>query len=167
MALAGIGGTAALSLQAIADMRSQLDDLQRQLGTGKKADSYAGLGLDRGLTIGLRAHLSTIASYGDSINNVGVRLNIAQTTLSRIAAIGREAKAGVVQSTFDADGTGQTTTQKTAQSQLGEILGLLNTQAGDRYLFSGRSGDQPAVESLQHILDGDGTRAGLKQLIAE
>ena len=34
------------------DMRNQLDDLQRQLGTGKKSDSYAGLGLDRGLTVG-------------------------------------------------------------------------------------------------------------------
>ena len=52
MAVAGIGGASALSLQAIADMRSQLDDLQRQLGTGKKSDSYAGLGLDRGLTVG-------------------------------------------------------------------------------------------------------------------
>ena len=57
MALTGIGGSSALSLQAIADMRNQLDDLQRQLGTGKKSDSYAGLGLDRGLTVGLRSQL--------------------------------------------------------------------------------------------------------------
>ena len=57
MAVTGIGGTSALSLQSIADMRNQLDDLQRQLGTGKKSDSYAGLGLDRGLTVGLRSQL--------------------------------------------------------------------------------------------------------------
>ena len=42
-------------------MRSQLDDLQRQLGTGKKSDTYAGLGLDRGLTVGLRSQLSAIS----------------------------------------------------------------------------------------------------------
>ena len=63
MAFTGIGATSALSLQAIVDMRKQLDDLQRQLGTGKKSDSYAGLGLDRGLTVGLRSHLSAIAGY--------------------------------------------------------------------------------------------------------
>ena len=55
----------------------------------------------------------------------------------------------------------------TALSNLDEILGLLNTQAGDRYLFSGRAADQPAVESLDHIMNGDGARAGLKQVIAE
>ena len=47
------------------------------------------------------------------------------------------------------------------------MLGLLNTQAGDRYLFSGRAIDQPAVETLDHIMNGDGARAGLKQIIAE
>ena len=52
-------------------------------------------------------------------------------------------------------------------SQLDEILGLLNTPAGDRYLFSGRAGDKPAIETLDHILNGDGARAGFKQIIAE
>jgi hypothetical protein len=47
------------------------------------------------------------------------------------------------------------------------MLGLLNSQAGDRYLFSGRAGDQPSVETLEHILDGDGLRAGFKQVLAE
>ena len=54
-----------------------------------------------------------------------------------------------------------------AYSELGEVLGLLNSQAGDRYLFSGRAADQPAVDSLDHIMNGDGARAGLKQVIAE
>ncbi len=44
MAVAGISGSAGLTLQSIVDMRNQLNDLQRQLGTGKKSDSYAGLG---------------------------------------------------------------------------------------------------------------------------
>ena len=47
------------------------------------------------------------------------------------------------------------------------MLGLLNTQVGDRYLFSGRAADQPAVETFDHIMNGDGARAGLKQIIAE
>ena len=51
MTITGISSRSALSMQSIVDMRRQLDDLQRQLGTGKKSDTYAGLGLDRGLTV--------------------------------------------------------------------------------------------------------------------
>ena len=65
------------------------------------------------------------------------------------------------------DASRQTATQRTTNTQLDEILGLLNTPAGDRYLFSGRAGDKPATDTLDHILNGDGARAGLKQIIAE
>ena len=43
----------------------------------------------------------------------------------------------------------------------------MNTQVGDRYIFSGRAVDQPAVASLEEIMDGDGTRAGFKQIVDE
>ena len=54
-------------------MRTQLGDLQRQLGTGKKSTTYAGLGIDRGLAVGLRSRLSAMASYGETVTQVGVR----------------------------------------------------------------------------------------------
>ena len=87
MSISGIGGSAQMSLQAIVAMRDQLDDLQRQLGTGQKSDSYAGLGLDRGLTVGLRSQLSAIAGYQDAITQVGVRLDLMQTALSQFGTI--------------------------------------------------------------------------------
>src|SRR5205085_653724 len=40
-------------------------------------------------------------------------------------------------------------------------------QAGDRYIFSGLAADQPSVASLDHIMDGDGARAGFKQVVSE
>ena len=76
-------------------------------------------------------------------------------------------KAAMAQAPMGANGSGAALAQQTAQNSLDQLLGLLNTQAGDRYLFSGRATDQPAVETLDHILNGDGTRAGLKQLISE
>ena len=65
----GIGA----GVQSLVDMRAQLDDLQRQLGTGKKSDTYAGLGLDRGLAVGLRSQLAALGGFDDTITNVGVR----------------------------------------------------------------------------------------------
>ncbi len=167
MSVSGIGSTTTLTVQALVDMRARLDDLQRQLGTGKKAETYAGVGLDRGLAVGLRAQLSAIGGFGDTMTNVGVRLDLAQTALGRIADIGRSVKSATQLTPYQLDGGGQTTGQKTAYSELDEMLGLLNTQAGDRYLFSGRAVDQPAVETRANILDGDGARAGFRQVLAE
>src|SRR3954454_7705566 len=167
MNVTGVGVTSSLVVQSLGDMRSQLADLQRQLGTGKKSTTYAGLGLDRGLAVGLRAKLAALSGYADSVTQVGVRIGLQQTALSQIEAIGKTVKSATLTQPFDLDSTGQTTSQRAAKAQLDQILGLLNTPAGDRYLFSGRAGDKPATDTLDHVLNGDGARAGLKQLIAE
>ena len=167
MAITGIGGASALTLQTISDMRSQLDDLQRQLGSGQKSTSYAGLGLDRGLTIGLRSQLSAIDGYQQSISQVGVRLDLMQTALTQFDQVSRSTKSTIIQSQFALAGQTQTSDQRNAKSVLDQMIGMLNTGADGRYLFSGRSVDQVPVESSDHILNGDGLKAGLKQIIDE
>ncbi|MBV9980212.1 flagellar protein, partial [Bradyrhizobium sp.] len=63
--------------------------------------------------------------------------------------------------------SGQTIGQQNAESELSAIVGILNTQVGDRYIFSGTAINTPAVASADDILNGTGSKAGLKQLIAE
>ena len=167
MAISGIGGASAQTLQAIGDMRSQLDDLQRQLGSGRKSTSYAGLGLDRGLTIGLRSQLSAISGYQQSISQVGVRLDLMQTALTQFDKVTQSTKSAIIQSQFALNGSTQTQDQRNTKGMLDQILGMLNTGADGRYLFSGRSVGQIPVESGDHILDGDGLKAGFKQIIDE
>jgi flagellar hook-associated protein 3 FlgL len=167
MAITGIGGASALTLQTIGNMRNQLDDLQRQLGSGMKSTSYAGLGLDRGLTVGLRSQLSSIGGYQQSITQVGVRLDLMQTALSQFSQITQSTKSTIVQSQFALNGGAQTQDQLNSKAVLDQMLGLLNTGADGRYLFSGRSVTQAPVETSDHILNGDGLKAGLKQIIDE
>lgn len=164
--ITGVGPQSSLVVSALGNMRSQLDDLQRQLGTGKKSTTYAGLGIDRGLAVGLQGQLSALSGYADTVTQIGVRMSVQQSTLGRIAQLASTVKSATL-TPFDIDSTGQTATQRAAASQLDEVLGLLNTPAGDRYLFSGRAGDKPATDTLDHILNGDGAKAGLKQIIAE
>ena len=166
MTVTGVGQRSSVAVQALVDMRSQLTDLQRQLGTGKKSTTYAGLGVDAGLVVGLRGKLSAMTGYADTITNVGTRIDLQQSALTRISVLGNAVKGATV-APFDIDGSGQTTAQRAASAQLDEALGLLNTQVGDRYLFSGRAVDTPAVETTDHILNGDGARAGFKQVLAE
>jgi flagellin-like hook-associated protein FlgL len=156
-----------LAVQSLLDMRQQLDDLQRQLGTGKKSDTYAGLGPGRGLTVALRGQLAAISSYDDTIANVGTRLNVAQASLTQFASSAQSVKDMALNSTYTVDNSGQTTDQKTAAGQLDQLLAVLNTRVGDRYIFSGQSPDQPSVETMDHILNGDATHDGLKTVIAQ
>lgn len=167
MSVTAVGSQASLAIQQLIGMRAQFDDLQRQLSTGQKSATYAGLGLDRGITVSLNAQLAAIGGYDDTINNVSTRIGVMNVALGRMTDIGSAVKSAIVQATTSNNAAGASAAQQTAQSSLDELLGLLNTQAGGRYLFSGRATDKPAVETLDHILNGNGTQAGLKQLIAE
>jgi len=76
-------------------------------------------------------------------------------------------QTSAAQPNFTLGNTGQTATQETAATQLDQILGLLNTQGGNGYLFSGLGLNQAAVDTAGHILNGNGAAAGLKQVIVQ
>ena len=168
MSVSALGGQSAVAITQLVKMRAQFDDLQRQLSTGQKSSTYAGLGLDRGVTVGLNAQLSQIAGYDSSISTVGTRISLMNTALSQMTTITSQVKAAMVQAnTNGSNGSGPSLAKQTGQSSLDQILGLLNTQAGGRYLFSGKATDTPSVETTDHILNGNGAQAGLTQLISE
>ncbi len=167
MSVSTVGAQAALAIQQLTNMRAQFDDLQRQLSTGQKSDTYAGLGINRGVTISLNAQLAAISGYTDTINIVGTRISVMDTALSSMTDLTAAVKTAMAQASTAGDGSGVTIAQQTAQTSLDQLLSLLNTQSGNRYLFSGRATDQPAVDTLDHILNGNGAQAGLKQLISE
>ena len=160
----GIGTRSLLLTQSLVGMRSQMSDLQRQFATGKRSDDYAGIGLNRGLTVSLRSQLAATASYGDTITNLNVRIDLAESVLSRIGEIGTETKNSVAEMTSE---EGRINAQGSAKSALGEMLGLLNSSAGDRYIFSALATDTPSVESLETIMDGDTAHAGFNQVVSE
>jgi hypothetical protein len=159
---------AVLTSMLITEMRQQLDDLQRQLATGKKSTTYAGLGIERGLDVELRLRLSRVENYQTAIQIVDLRVNLLNTALERLRGLATETRADARSPlAFELVANGQTVAQRSAGVRFGEALSLLNEKAGERYLFSGRAGDKPAVQTSARILDGDGTRAGLRQLMAE
>src|SRR5215471_4863953 len=131
MSVSAIGPFVGLTTQSLVDMRSQLDDLQRQLGTGKKSVTYAGVGVDRGVAVGLRSQLSALSSYDDTVTTVGVRIDLANTALSHIAQVESDVQASARSSNYDIDNTGQTTAQKSAAYELDDVLNMLSSQSGD------------------------------------
>jgi flagellin-like hook-associated protein FlgL len=167
MALSGISPAVAPLIQSTLDLNNQLDKLQEQLGTGQKSSTYAGLGSQGGIAVSLNAQLAALGSFDSSMTVVGTTINLQQQVLQQVGSVGSSVQTSVAQPSFVLDNTGQTSAQQAAASQLDQVLGLLNTEGGNGYLFSGTSPDQQSVESTDHILNGDGTQAGLKQVIAE
>jgi flagellin-like hook-associated protein FlgL len=166
MTVSGVGSSTQMLVQSLVNMRSQLGQLQQQLGTGQKSDNYAGLGGDAGLSVNLRAQLAAMDAYDQTITTVSTRLQIAQAGLTSMDKINNT----VTSLTEQADtvtANGQSISQGQAGQQLDQLLDTLNSQVGDRYIFGGRDVDQAPVETTDHILNGDGSKAGLKQVIAE
>ena len=168
MSITGIGSNVAASALLQQNMQNQLDVLSRQLGTGQKAAVYSDLASQAGLTVGLDTQLSAIDGFDNTNTTVTTTLGIAEGTLTQIGDIQNLVQSGAMQSkAFALNASGQTTLHTNAAGQLDEILGALNTQVGDNYLFSGSALNQKSVETTDHILNGNGVLAGLKQVISE
>ena len=88
MTVSGVSSNIAPLIQSALDINKQLADLQRQLGSGQKADTYAGLGSQSGIAVALNAQLSALTSFDDTMTNVGTNISIQQAVLQQIASIG-------------------------------------------------------------------------------
>jgi flagellar hook-associated protein 3 FlgL len=168
MAITGIGSNIAVSALAQQNMQNQLDVLSRQLGTGQKAAVYSDLGSQAGLTVGLDSQLSAIDGYDNTNSTITTTLGIAEGALTQIGDIQNAVQTAAIQSkSFTINANGQTALQVNAAGQLDELLASLNTQVGDNYIFSGSAPNQISVDTTDHILNGNGAAAGLKQVISE
>ena len=163
----GVGTTAAMMTQSLVNLSTQLDDLTRQLSTGQKVNTYAGISSQAQLLVGLNSQLGALTSFQDSNNTVNARLSIAQTALTQFDSVTQTVQQSAMLSTYSPGPNGQTVDQTNAASQLDQLIGLLNTQADSGYLFSGNAVTQPPVASSSLILNGTSTQAGLNQMISE
>ena len=149
------------------NINTQLTNLSTQLSSGVKSTDYAGMGVNEGFAIAARAQLANITAFGDTMTNVTTTINAANTVLQSLSKTAGEVQSEASATPQNLTSTGQTIGQQNALSQLSAMVGMLNTQVGDRYIFSGSAINTPAVVSADDILNGNGTQAGLKQVIAE
>ncbi|MBW7963442.1 flagellar hook associated protein [Bradyrhizobium sp. BR 10261] len=159
-------GSSVLGAQ-IRNINQQLTDLSTQLSTGKLSQNYSGMGTNEGFAIASRAHLSNIAAYTDTITNVNVNINLANTALQSLTTIRNTVQTGSAGTSQDLNVNGQTVAQNTAAAQFGSMVGVLNTQSGNRYLFSGTAYNTQSVADAGDIINGTTTQAGLKTVMAE
>jgi flagellar hook-associated protein 3 FlgL len=168
MAINGIVGPGGVAFnQAVQSLNNQLTTLSTQLATGEKSSTYSGIGSGEGFAIAARSQLSSISAFTDTITNVNTIINGANTALQSLSKITGQVQSDAASTPQNLNSTGQTIAQQNALTELSSIAGILNTQVGDRFIFSGSAINTPAVADVNTILNGNGTQAGLKQVIAE
>jgi flagellar hook-associated protein 3 FlgL len=166
MSINSVSSSSPLAL-AILNLNNQMTNLSTQLATGEKSTSYSGMGSNEGFAIAARSQLANISAFTDTISNVGTQISAANTALQALSSIGNQVQSAAAATPATLDSTGQTIGQENASAQLSSMVGILNTPAGDRYMFSGTATNTPATVSVDQMLNGTATQAGLKTLIAE
>lgn len=167
MSISSINYSSSVLGAQIRNINQQLTDLSTQLSTGKLSQNYAGMGTNEGFAIAGRAQLSNIAAYTDTITNVNVSINLANTALQSLTKIRSTVQTGSASTAQDLNVNGQTIAQNTAAAQFGSMVGVLNTQTGSRYLFSGTAVNTQSVADAGDIINGTTTQAGFKTVMAE
>src|SRR6204780_2755193 len=167
MAINSIGSSTSLLGQSVLNIKNQLNTLQVQLASGEKSTTYSGMGTGEGFAIAARAQLANITGYQNTITNVGTTISAANTALQSLATSSENVETAANSGSQTLNSTGQTAGQVTAISQLSSMLSVLNTQAGNGYIFSGAATNTPSVASADAILNGSGAQAGLTQVISE
>ena len=167
MSISSINYGSSVLGQSVQNINQQLTNLSTQLSSGVKSTNYAGMGPDEGFAIAARTQLANISAYTDTMTNVTTIINAANAAVQSFSSIVSEVQNEASASPQNLTSTGQTIGQQNAASQLSAMVGMLNTQVGDRYIFSGTAISTPAVAPSDTILNGTGNLAGLKQVIAE
>jgi flagellar hook-associated protein 3 FlgL len=167
MSIASINYGSSVLGQSIQNIDNQLTTLSTQLSTGVKSQNYAGMGIDEGFAIAARSQLSNITAFGDTMTNVNTIINSANTVLQSLVATAGNMQSAAAATPQNLTSNGQTIGQQNAASQLSSLIGMLNTQVGNRYIFSGSAINTPAVASAADIMNGTSTKAGLTQVIAQ
>src|SRR5205085_1482633 len=95
-------------------LRRELDELQRQLTTGERAQSYGGLGFERGASLDARAKISALDSYDTAIQSAELRTNLITKGLEQLQGSASDVTSTLLPPKFDIDLDGRTSAPKDA-----------------------------------------------------
>lgn len=155
------------SFQHISTMKARFDQLQGQLATGQKASKLSEMGSSRFFDLSIRARLTKISSYQDTITSVNLRLDVLDTTMTRLDKLESDQRTLATPGGYGSSNVNLTTTPDLSMARLDEVLDLLNASIDGRYLFGGSTTDQAPVLETSAILDGALGRDGFRTVVGE
>jgi flagellar hook-associated protein 3 FlgL len=155
------------SYSSVRKLSTMLDKLQVQLATQKRSTCLSELGSDRMFDLTVRARLSRLDVFNTTIDTVNLRLDYLNNSISRLDEIESDVRSDLSVSGAGSDEINIATASEVSYNRLDEILAILNGDLNGRYMFAGNETGSRPVVSADVLLNGSGTRAGLKQILEE
>ena len=152
-------------LQQIFRTRSELFDLETQIGSGKVSQDYKGIGTDTQRLINLENTRTQLQQYIQNNEQMDLRLNIASTAVQGLRDVVSDFRNALLDyQTTDIKGqTEVKDIQDNAFRSLQSLQSLLNLEVDGRFLFSGaRVGTQPVDLGLTSLNDFQSTFDGTR-----
>lgn len=130
-------GQALDQISRLKTQTSYLDLLTTQITTGKKSQTFAGLGIDALQSKRARADISSLETYINNIKNANRRINLMQNSIEDLKNQTQNISTSLTIAVQEGDYPDLETIKELAKNTYDFILDVMNTQDGDRYLFSG------------------------------
>ncbi len=146
-------------------LRKQGADLERQLTTGRRSDSYGGLGIKRGQALDLRGRLSGLESWQQGIKSADTRLKMMLQSVEGLDKIAGDTKAISALPASKVITGANPQEQILAQANLQGAIDFLNAEFGGRSLFSGRAHDEKPVANYNAMMQDAGQAIADRALV--
>lgn len=153
--------------RSLVSMRYQLDDLSRQLASGRRSETYGGLGDQRVSSLTFRNQTGVVSGYSAVIDITDVRLQVMTQSTNELRTLTEKARSVMLQTRGTSGYPEITSAVKQIQAQFEQMVTSLNNQHEGLYLYSGRTRDVKPVVDANTLMLGDGTNAGLRQVVDE
>jgi len=120
----------------LGSLRSAMLTAQTQLASGRKSESFSGLGTDSIVSLSLRGDVRRLDTYVESIDAAMGNTEIMDKAMNAMTAAARDVFATLAGQLRGGDAPSQSV-NISAQNALETVQNLLNTSLGGRLLFGG------------------------------
>ena len=134
----------------LADLRSLMDNLSRQITTGVTVENYAGLGTNAGPAQNLHAQLPLLKSYQSNIDTVSNKMTLMNGALGNITDVGNQLITAL-QTNLQSDPTNVTALRQLAQQGLSTVQEMMNQHYNGQYLFAGSDYSAPPFQDANSL----------------
>jgi flagellar hook-associated protein 3 FlgL len=133
----------------------QIQNRQQMIASGKKVNRPSDDPIGMGQILDFRRTLSSIDQYNRNIDHAKMRVELVETTLSRVEDLIVEAKNWAVNlSSGSADTELMTTAASEVKNIYEQLMQLANTKLGNNYLFAGHQSNQAPFTRNADGVDG-------------
>lgn len=159
----GLNGSQAALLQS---QRAKLSDLTTQMTTGLKATTYEGISNPTQI-LSFQQKIAQNESYQSTISTIDTRLTVIGNCVDSLSTLSSKVSSELGTNGYQLTSSGRTSEQIAADNALEAYVSILNTDVNGAYVFAGKASDVTPVVDVGTMLNGDGVRAGYKQVAAE